>query len=496
MAEKEETIDGCRDFLPAAGNRWDESLNNDGSNGNYWSGTLNSGNENNAHNLNFNSGNWNWNNNNRNNGHSVRPVAAFTGAPNHAETAKGRSPSFKLTREQLLVDIIRAYKDARRHKRKREYLLAFDMNLEENLTDLRDELWNGTYEARPSTCFIIRDPKVREVFAADFRDRIVHHLYYNYTCGLFEQTFIVDSYSCRKGKGTHYGIERLKQHVEKVSGMYSRQAYILKMDVKGYFMSIDRRLLLDIVLRTLKENRNKPSGEKGKIWNEKVDFDFVEYLSRKIILLDPTDGCIRRGSARDWEILPPSKSLFSSKEGCGLPIGNLTSQLFSNVYMNEFDQHVGKILQSDREEVHYGRYVDDAFVVSQSKRRLRRLIKELSAFFQAELGLLLHPDKVIIIPMRHGVEFLGAFVKPHRTYVSRKTLRRMKPKINRLESSDDPHGIQASLNSFLGILCHYRSYRIRRRDVWLNRRYMRYGYFNRHLRKFVLYDKGNNALPS
>lgn len=486
MAEKEEKTDGCRDFLPAAGNRWNENLNNDGSNGYYWSGTLNSGNENNAYNLNFNSNNWNWNNNNRNNGHSVRPVAAFTGVPDNTEAANDRSPSFRLTKEQLLIDIIRAYKDARRHKRKRRCLVAFDMNLEENLVDLRDDLWNRTYEARPSICFIIRDPKVREVFAADFRDRIVHHLYYNYTYECFEQTFIDDSYSCRKGKGTHYGIERLRRHIEDVSEKYKRQTYVLKMDIKGYFMSIDRQRLLDIVLESLRESYCRPSNKDGMLWGEKIDFPFVEYLSRKIIMLDPTEGCIRRGEAKDWDILPPSKSLFLAKKGCGLPIGNLTSQLFSNVYMNVFDKYVEDFLRSVSGEAHYGRYVDDSFVVFRGKRLLRQLMKESFIFLKTKLGLKLHPHKVLIVPMRHGVEFLGAFVKPYRIYVSRKSFRRMRLKIDKLEFSDDPYKIRASLNSFLGILCHYKSYRIRRNNVWLNRRYMRYGYFNRHIRKFVL----------
>lgn len=487
MAEKEEITDDCRDFLPAAGNRWNDNLNNYGSNGYYWSGTLNSDNENNAYNLNFNSGNWNWNNNNRNNGFSVRPVAAFAGTPDNTEMFEDRSSSsFRLTKEQLLADLIRAYKDARRHKRKRGYLIAFDMNLEENLVSLRDDLWNRTYEALPSTCFIIRDPKVREAFAADFRDRIVHHLYYNYTCGLFEQTFIEDSYSCRKGKGTHYGIERLRRHIEDVSGKYKQQTYVLKMDIKGYFMSIDRQRLLDIVLGSLREGYYRPSDKEGILWSEKIDFSFVEYLSRRIIMLDPTDGCIRRGNMKDWNILPPSKSLFLAPKGCGLPIGNLTSQLFSNVYMNVFDRYVEDFLRSVSGEVHYGRYVDDAFVVFRSKRLLRQLMKESFIFLKARLGLQLHPHKVKIIPMRHGVEFLGAFVKPYRVYVSRKSLHRMKSKIDKLEFSDNPYAIRASLNSFLGLLCHYKSYKIRRNSVWLNRRYMRYGYFNRHIRKFVL----------
>lgn len=118
-----------------------------------------------------------------------------------------------MTKQELLTDIIRAYKDARLHKRNMCYQLEFEYNLEANLHKLCDELWARTYKPRPSTCFIIHDPKMREVFAADFRDRIVHHLFYNYTYKTYERTFIADSYSCIKDRGTHYGIGRLRHHI-------------------------------------------------------------------------------------------------------------------------------------------------------------------------------------------------------------------------------------------------------------------------------------------
>ena len=123
---------------------------------------------------------------------------------------------YRLTRDQLLADLYTAYYDARRHKRNKPYQLRFEENLEANLDELCEELWTRTYKPRPSTCFIIREPKPREVFAADFRDRIVHHLYFNYTHEMYERTFIQDSYSCIKGRGTHYGIKRLESHIRKL----------------------------------------------------------------------------------------------------------------------------------------------------------------------------------------------------------------------------------------------------------------------------------------
>ena len=136
------------------------------------------------------------------------------------------TPSFSITYNQLLFDLHFAYYEARRHKRNKSYQIAFEKNLTANLEQLAAELFARTYRPEPPTCFIIKDPKKREIFAADFRDRIVHHLYYNYTHELFERNFIADSYSCIKGRGTHYGISRLESHIRKESLNYTEKAYI------------------------------------------------------------------------------------------------------------------------------------------------------------------------------------------------------------------------------------------------------------------------------
>ena len=126
----------------------------------------------------------------------------------------------KLTKEKLFNDLHIAFIDARKHKSNKEYVKIFELNLKENLEKLCDELWNRSYIPDPSTCFIVHHPSKREVFAAEFRDRIVHHLYFNYTHNLFERTFIYDSYSCIKDKGTHFGIHRLEQHIRQESKNY------------------------------------------------------------------------------------------------------------------------------------------------------------------------------------------------------------------------------------------------------------------------------------
>ncbi|MBQ7532453.1 MAG: RNA-directed DNA polymerase, partial [Bacteroidales bacterium] len=260
--------------------------------------------------------------------------------------------SYRLTREQLLEDLYKAYYDARRHKRNKPYQLRFEENLDNNLNELCDELYNRTYKAMPSSCFIITDPKKREVFAAEFRDRIVHHLYYNYTYKMFERTFIHDTYSCLKGRGTHFGIERLQQHIRQESQNYKVPCYVMKMDIRGYFMHINREKLLDICLKSLdKMAFHKVSKHRMERWKDVMDMGFIEYLTREIVLLNPITDCLVIGKPSEWDDLPHDKSLYHTPEGCGLPIGNLTSQLFSNVYLNVMDQFMKRVLKCR----HYGR---------------------------------------------------------------------------------------------------------------------------------------------
>ena len=154
------------------------------------------------------------------------------------------APIFDTSPSRLLLDLYRANKDARRHKRQKGYQLSFERNVEAELLRLRDAILSGRWQPGPSTCFIIHDPKMREVFAAQFKDRVVHHLLYNYIAPLLEPGFVEDSYSCIKGRGTHYGINRLEEKIKTASNNYSRPCYILKLDIAGYFMHIDRARLL------------------------------------------------------------------------------------------------------------------------------------------------------------------------------------------------------------------------------------------------------------
>jgi len=406
---------------PAAGNGNDSNLNNTGSNGNYWSSTPNSDNSNNAWNLNFNSSNFNRNNNNRYNGQSVRPIRALATKPVDG------------TPHHLLEDLYKAYLAARRHKRGKGYQIRFEMKQEHELVKLRDELAARRYEPRPSSCFIIHDPVQREVFAASFRDRIVHHLIFSYLNPLFEPLFIGDSYSCRVGKGTHYGVQRMMEKMRKCrQDNLGSPVYVLKLDIQGYFMNINRQRLYEKIIAVVAE--------------AKIDYGLVDYLLKEIIFNDPTRGCRMKGRRSDWNGLPPSKSLFNSSLGCGLPIGNLTSQLFSNAYLSALDDFVTKELKIE----HYGRYVDDFYLIDSSKDRLLDVIPKIRNFLMAELNLSLHPRKVYLQNISKGVKYLGYWVFPDSAKMTHSAYHRVHSHIVKaLTEFDDPFYGQSVIRS-----CH------------------------------------------
>jgi len=364
-----------------------------------------------------------------------------------------------LTRERLLFDLYVAYYDARKHKSNRSYVKKWAKDLKRNMEELCDDLYYRRYKPLPSKCFIVDYPKKREIFAAMFRDRIVHHLYFNYTHGLYERTFIIDSYSCIKGRGTHYGIHRIEDFCRKESRNWQRKCYVMHLDIRGYFMHIVRRRLLEIALKSLRNmathriNKYHPA-----LWQDRLDMDFVCYLTEVIVMLDPKLNCIICGDPSDWDGLDPAKSMLNLLEGLGLPIGNLTSQLFSNVYLNVFDQFMKRVLKCR----YYGRYVDDAAVVSSDKDWLLSLVPDIQRFLKEELGLELHRGKLTISEVHQGVEFLGSFIKPWRIYISRHSLQRIELKLKMLDFSS-PKKVLRSINSYLGIFQHTASYRIRRR---------------------------------
>ncbi len=368
--------------------------------------------------------------------------------------------------KQLLYDLFQAYYDARKNKRNTINALAFEIDYERKIFELYEKIKNETYEIGPSICFIIFRPVQREIFAADFWDRIVHHFIYNYIGPIFERLFIYDSYSCRERKGTSCGVKRLDYFIRSCSQNYSRDCYVLKIDIKGYFMSIDRNILYQKIEKTLKK------------FKDEVNFnvDFILRLIRKVVFNDPIKNCVIRGNKSNWNGLPKTKSLFSAGENKGLPIGNLTSQLFGNVYLNDFDHFVKHRLGIK----HYGRYVDDIVIVHKDKEYLKSIILVIKDYLAREALLEIHRDKIYLQHFTKGVNFLGTVIKPWRTYIQNRTKANFYQKIqfwNNLFSQEIAGGgvskknlnnFIASVNSYLGIMKHYNTYKLRKKMLTQN----------------------------
>ena len=212
-------------------------------------------------------------------------------------------------------------------------------------------------------------------------------------------------------------------------------------------------------------------------WDECLDMDFVLWLTKEIITLDPTQKCRMVGKKEDWDDLDRNKSLFWTTEGCGLPIGNLTSQLFSNVYLNVYDQFVKQELKFK----HYGRYVDDSYIVCHDKKKLLDSVPKIREFLKENLRLNLHMGKLQIREIGIGAEFLGAFIKPYRSYISNATLYRTKVSMSKL-NFDDKESTYRSINSFLGTLGHYSSYNIRC-NLFMNKKMLSVASFEKGLLK-------------
>lgn len=376
---------------------------------------------------------------------------------------------YRLTREQLLFDLYIAYYDAARHKHKMAYVQKFERDLRQNLEELCDDLLNHRYHAQPSKCFVIDYPKKREVFAAMFRDRIVHHLYFRYTHQMFERTFIADSYSCIEGRGTHYGVDRLRQHIRQASLNWTQPCFAMNLDIRGYFMHINRAKLLTIATESLQKMATHKVGLTDEVpipsgviltpatrWRDIRDMRFILWLTEQIVMLDPMENCIIVGDESDWLGMDRAKCMRYVQPGLGLPIGNLTSQLYSNVYLNPFDQFIKRDILCE----HYGRYVDDSVMVDACREWLMEQVPKVREFLADELGLQLHMGKLHVREVSQGVEFLGAFVKPYRDYISNKTLARIEQNVKTIDLRDIGHA-EASINSYLGVLSHSASYNIR-----------------------------------
>ena len=303
-----------------------------------------------------------------------------------------------------LENLLASWREFLNGKRKRRDIAEFSVNFFDNILALRDELSARQYRHGGYEAFKINDPKPRDIHKASVRDRLMHHAIHKILYPYFDRQFIYDSYSCRVGKGTHRAIDRFREFGRKVSRNGTRTCWVLKCDIRKFFASIDHAVLKDILASHIK------------------DKDALGLLSGVI------DSFAK-----------------------GLPLGNLTSQLLVNVYMNEFDHFVKRELKCR----YYIRYADDFVFFSQDRKELEKLLPQISDFLETKLRLALHPDKVYIKTLASGVDFLGWVHFPDHRVLRTATKRRMFKRMGKAAGE----GTQAS---YKGMLRHGNTYKLRK----------------------------------
>ena len=321
-----------------------------------------------------------------------------------------------------LESIFDAYFDCRKTKRNSLNQLRFEVDLEPNIVNLYYDLIDQRYTIGRSVAFVVTHPKIREVWAADFRDRVVHHVIYRAIFQRYHNRFIRDSYACIPARGTHDGLRRISHFARSITQNWTQPAYCLKIDIANFFNSIDRAILL----KSLEKHVHEP---------------WIIDLIRQIILHDPRPTAVFKSPPHVFGKVPSHKSMLLASPGKGLPIGNLTSQFFANVYLNDLDQFVKHVLKAR----YYGRYVDDMVLMHNDPHVLNEWYQKIDDFLQEKLMLRLHPAKKQLNKIETGIHFVGFVIKPYRTYLRQSTLANCKNKIRSWQCKGapiDPQSLQ------------------------------------------------------
>ena len=387
-------------------------------------------------------------------------------------------------------ELFHAYLDCRKRKRSTHNALEFEINENVELYKLWKDLNEKKYEIGKSIVFCVDKPVKREVFAADFRDRIVHHLVINRINDILEEEFIDDSYSCRKGKGTMYGVERCFEYIKEATENYTKTFYIVKCDLKSFFMTIKKDLLYGKLVKFLNEKYKT---------DDKKQLIYLEWLIKLIVFNKPQNNCIMKQSWEHWKDLPKNKSLFFCNENNGIPIGNLTSQIFANFYLSEFDHFVKDELGIK----YYGRYVDDFFFMAYDKNEIKIILVKMRKKLES-LGAMLHPNKLYIQETSKGIKFIGAVLKNNRIYIGNRTkgnfywcVKKYNDSLKKMiQSGKEPtrkelEHVMSSINSYIGFMIHYKTYNIRKRvfESFLVKELNNYCSITKDYSKVMLNDK-------
>lgn len=377
--------------------------------------------------------------------------------------------------------LLEAYFDCRRHKRNTVGATEFEMNYMSNLVQLLDEVNSRQYKIGTSICFVVRYPRYREVFAGQFRDRIIHHYIAMRLEPLFEQEFSDRTYNCRKGKGQLAGVKQLQQDIREVSGDYTQDAWVMKIDLKGFFMSISKTMLAKLVDDFIVA---KYEGE---------DKEDLRWLCNMVIMHHPERDCVKKSQDYLWNYLPKEKSLFTNGEDRGVAIGNLFAQLFANFLLSKLDWRIDFYCK------HHCRYVDDIAFVARKKESLLRLVPMIREVLSS-LDLKMNEKKFYFQHYTKGVQFTGAIIKRDRLYAVNTTVENYRKAVVRLNAACERQDIKAishavqSVNSYLGIFSHYNEYNIKRKILKeeLSKESWRYLIVKGHFRSIHLRKKFND----
>lgn len=340
-------------------------------------------------------------------------------------------------------NLFKAWEEFKSGKLHKPDVLLFELHLEDNLFQLYRDLKHHTYKHGEYHSFFITDPKLREINKATVRDRVLHHAIFRVLCPLFEPTFISNSFSCQIDKGNHKGVECLSKIVRGVSKNYTRRCFVMKCDISKFFNGVDHQILLSIIKRRIK-------GDNFYWLIEEIIGSFGHEIESQFQLE-------LFGLQSEVSKIHKQQSMSINKRG--IPIGNLTSQIFANIYMNEFDQFVKHKLKVK----HYCRYTDDFVIIASNQQHLKDLLSKIQLFLQNELKLELHPNKISIRKVRQGIDFLGYVVLPYyrkvRTKTKNRIFKKLKQKIDLFKGREiSEKSLHQSLNSYLGVFSHANAY--------------------------------------
>ena len=392
-----------------------------------------------AWNVNFNNGNVN--NNHRNNN-------GFALAVRRSGECRGDTAGVPLE------SLYKAWRRARRQKVPSHNQLRFDARWSRGLLRLQAQIEGGTWAPRRSTCFIATRPKAREIHAPDFADRVVHHWLIPQLEALYEPTFIHDSYANRSGKGSHAAVRRLQTFVRQVDSGQP-DGWFLQLDIRNFFNSIHRPTLWAMLKRRM---------ERAGLPRE------AQQVTHALLRRDPLHaGVDVRATPAELAQVPPHKRLCNAPAGHGLPIGNLSSQFFANVYLDALDQFVKHTLKAKR----YLRYVDDFVIVHHDRAQLEHWQAQITAFLRDHLRLELKAEKRLA-RLGDGIDFLGYIVRPTHTLVRRRVVSHATEALASWETLHVRRGriratpnqrrqVRAVLASYAGHFRHANTYRLQRR---------------------------------